>query len=80
MMDGRTNGTKAIYIFGGMKILWICFWGHQQIGLYLGVISMHFRVFLKVKGTELRIFFGFLKFQIFWSTLEYSGVNQVITV
>ena len=33
----------------GMKILWI-FLGHHKIGLYLGgVISMHFRVFLKVK-------------------------------
>ena len=32
-------------IFWGMKILWI-FWGsHHKIGLYLGVISMHFRVF-----------------------------------
>ena len=30
---------------GGMKILWIFFWGHHKIGLYLGVISMHFRVF-----------------------------------
>ena len=39
------------YFFGfseeeklGMKILWICFWGHHKIGLYLGVISMHFKV------------------------------------
>ena len=30
---------------GGMKILWIFFWGHHKNGLYLGVISMHFRVF-----------------------------------
>ena len=25
-------------------VLWILFWGHNIIGLYLGVISMHFRV------------------------------------
>ena len=25
-----------------MKILWILFWGHHKIDLYLGVISMHF--------------------------------------
>ena len=36
---------RKINIFWGMKILWIFFWGHHKIGLYLGVISMHFRVF-----------------------------------
>ena len=36
---------KKINIFGGMKILWIFFLSHHKIGLYLGVISMHFRVF-----------------------------------
>ena len=30
--------------FLGMKILWILLWGHHKIGLYLGVISMHFTV------------------------------------
>ena len=29
----------------GMKILWIFFGGHHKMGLYLGVISMDFRVF-----------------------------------
>ena len=42
------------YIFGvfqnndilyGTKILWIFCLGHHKIGIYLGVISMHFRVF-----------------------------------
>ena len=37
------------------------FWGHHKIGLYLGVISMHFRVFLKVK-VQNRGYFLFLKF------------------
>ena len=31
--------------FGGMKILWIFFGDHHKIGLYLMVISMHFKVF-----------------------------------
>ena len=31
---------RKINIFWGMKILWM-----HKIGLYLGVISMHFRVF-----------------------------------
>ena len=36
---------RKLNIFWGMKILWIVFWGHHKIVLYLGVISMHFRVF-----------------------------------
>ena len=36
---------RKMNIFGGMKILWIFFWGHHKIGLYLGVIS---RLILKV--------------------------------
>ena len=32
-----------------MKILWIFLGGHHKIRLYLGVISMHFGVFFKVK-------------------------------
>ena len=48
-----------------MKILWIFFGGHYKIGLYLGVIYMHFRAFLKVKVQNGRYFWGLLKFQIF---------------
>ena len=40
--------------FWGLKDFVDIFWGHHKIGLYLGVISMHFR------------FFGLLKFQIFF--------------
>ena len=36
---------RKINIFLGMKILWMFFWGHHKIGLYLEVISMHFKVF-----------------------------------
>ena len=41
------------------------FWSHHKIGLYLGAISMHFRVFTLGQGTESGYFFGLLKFQIF---------------
>ena len=44
-------------IFGDMKIYGYFFWkgggGHHEIGLYLDVISMHFRVFSLRQG-----FFG----------------------
>ena len=42
------GGFQKNDILLGMKIMWIFFGGHHKIGLYLGVISMHFRVFLKV--------------------------------
>ena len=41
-----------------MKILWIFLGGHHKIGLYLGVISMHFRVFFKVSVQNGDIFLG----------------------
>ena len=37
------GGFQKNEYFWSMKILYI-FWGHHKIGLYLGVISMHFRV------------------------------------
>ena len=42
---------------------------HHKIGLYLKVISMHFRVFSESRGKEWRIFFGLLKFQILFGVL-----------
>ena len=54
-----------------MKILWIFFEGHHKIGLYLGVISMHIMVFLKVKVQNGGGGGGWLKFQIFfWGALN----------
>ena len=38
-------GFQKNEYFWGMKILLIFFGGHHKIELYLGVISMHFRVF-----------------------------------
>ena len=43
------RGFQKNEYFLGMKILWIFFGGHHKISLYLGVISMHFWVFFKVK-------------------------------
>ena len=37
------------------------FGGHHKIGLYLGVISMHFMVFSQGQGTEWGIFIGVAK-------------------
>ena len=39
-------------------------WGHYKIGLYLGVISMHFRAFFKVKVQYGGFFWGLLKFKL----------------
>ena len=36
---------RKMNIFCGMKSLWRFFEGHHKFGLYLGVISMHFKVF-----------------------------------
>ena len=42
---GGGGGVRIIYIFGGMKILWIFLGVHDKIGLVLGVSSMYFRIF-----------------------------------
>ena len=57
-----TSSLREMNIFGDMKIYGFFFSGggggggggvHHEIGLYLGVISMHFRVFSLRQG-----FFG----------------------
>ena len=50
------------------------FWGLHKISLYLGVISMHFRTFLKGKVQNWRYFWGLLKFQIFFGVLEIPDI------
>ena len=42
---GGGGGVRKTNILLGMKILWIFLGGHHKIGLYKGVVSMHFRVF-----------------------------------
>ena len=54
-----------------MKILWIFFGVTIKTGLYLGVISMHFRVFSEGQCTEWELFFGLLKFHFFGGELEF---------
>ena len=46
------------------------FWGHYKIGLYLGIISMHFRVKVQ-KGVY---FLGLVKFQIIFGVLEIPDI------
>ena len=41
------------------------FGGHHKIGLYLGVISKHFKLFSEGQGTDWGMFFELLKFQIY---------------
>ena len=59
-------------IFWGIKILWIF------LGVITkGVISMHFRVVSKGQGSELGIFFGFVKFQFFFLGGGGGGVLDI---
>ena len=58
-------------IFWGMKI----FWGHHKIGLYFGVISVHFRVFSLGQGTEWGMLLGVGKISnIFGGSLGGWGI------
>ena len=50
------------------------FGGSSQNWASLRVISMQFRGFFKGQGTEIGIFFGLLKFQIFWGVLEIPDI------
>ena len=50
------------------------FRGHHKIGLYLGNISMHFRVFFMVKVQNREYIFGLLKFQMFFWVLEITDI------
>ena len=61
-------------IFGDMKILWIFFGGHHKIGLYLGVISMHFRFFFLRSRYRKRGIFWLLKIQIFFWGAEIPDI------
>ena len=74
------GGSRKIKYFWGHKDFVDIFVGHHKIGLYLGVISMHFRVFSLSPYTEWmgfwgvgkisNIFLGCFKFLIFF------GVND----
>ena len=64
---------KNEYFFGYEDFVDI-FWGHHKIGLYLGVISVHFIVFSSGQGTERGIFFGLVKFLMFFGVLEIPNI------
>ena len=61
---------QEIRYFWGYKDFVDIFLSHHKIGLYSWVISMHFRVFSYGQCTEWGIFFGLLKFQLFFGVLE----------
>ena len=53
------------------------FWGHHKIRLYLGVISMHFRVKSLGHGTVWGYFFGCKNFKYFFGVLEIPDIFGV---
>ena len=54
-------------IFWGIKILWIFFWGHHNIGLVRGSFLCNLGSFFKVKVDRVGIFFWVAKISnIFW--------------
>ena len=55
-------------------ILLIFFGGHHKIGLYLRVISIHFRDFSLGQGTEWGIFFGVAKISNIFGVLEIPDI------
>ena len=60
------GGFQKKKMFFGYQDFVDIFWGHHKIGLYLGVISMHFRaIYLRARYRMGNIFLGLLKFQIF---------------
>ena len=50
------------------------FGGHHKIGLYLGVISMHFRVFSEGQGTEMGVFFWVAENSNIFGVLEIPDI------
>ena len=56
------GGFRKNEYFWGYEAFKDIFWGHHKIGLYLGVLSMHYRVFSYGQGTEWGVFLGVAKF------------------
>ena len=57
-----------------MNTLWIFLGGHHKIRLYLGVISMHFRVHLNVKVRNWGYVLGWYNFKYFLGVLEIPDI------
>ena len=60
---------KNEYSFGYEDFVDVFFGGHHKIGLYLGVISMHFRVFLRSRY-RIGDIFGVAKISNIFGVLE----------
>ena len=65
---------KEKYFLGYEDFVDIFLGCHHKIGLYLGVISMQFRSFLKGKVQNGGYFLRFLKFQTFLGIPEILGI------
>ena len=67
-------GFQKNKYFWGMKTLWIIFGGLHKIGLYLGVISMYFRVLSEGQGTEWRIFLKVAKISNIFGVFDIPDI------
>ena len=65
---------KNEYFLGGIKILWIFFWGSSQNWASLRVISMQFRVFFLRSRYKIGIFLGLLKIKMFFGVLKIPDI------
>ena len=64
--------SEKLIFFGGMKILWMIFWGASQNWASLRVIFMQFRVFFLRSRCRIGIFLGVAKISnIFWGCLKF---------
>ena len=65
---------KTEYFGGYEDFVDIYFLVHHKIGLYLEVISMHFRVFSEGQDAEWRILLGLLKFKSLFGLLKILDI------
>ena len=65
------GGGSEKCIFFGYEDFVDILGGHHKIGLYLGVISMHFSVFSLCQGQNEEYFLGLLKFQRLLGYLKF---------
>ena len=61
-------------IFGGYEDFMDILWGLSQNRVSIRVISMHFRVFFKVKVKNWDIFWGCKNFKYFFGVLEIPDI------
>ena len=71
---GSFFGVQTFEYFLGYEDFVDIFGSHHKIGLYLGVISMHFSVFSSGHGTEWGIFWGVAKLSNIFGVLEIPDI------